>query len=334
MNKTAAARWTEMIGYLNTHFAHDTPRLGDHINTIVIGAARDTISNEIALGSTAGVHKNTDANKPARNALRALLLCQRVYFSELWARRTFVGGATALSSFLAPDWKARSLAHWGMKDERSIRSGIAMFATVPGADADGVSDVAKGDGPPTGSPPEIAGNLTLSRTNFPLTGAKETCYRGVLAWLLKAGVVSFRWFMQNSGPSGEAALNDLFGEGEDVWKADTPFTDKSVLPTIPKGFVIHMWMEDTGVGGWNGHWVISNGDGTICGVNNGEVNNGEEVVLKAYTNNGKLRSQFEGYAELVTEKKNSRGFLDIIRTGKAAKARMVQFDPMTLKGRM
>ena len=117
-------------------------------------------------------------------------------------------------------------------------------------------------------------------------------------------------------------------------RADTPFTDKSVLPTVPKGYVIHMWMEDTGVGGWNGHWLISNGDGTICGVNNGEVNNGEEIVLKAYTNNGKLRSQFEGYAELVTEKKNSRGFMDIIRTGKAARARMVQFDPMTLKGRM
>lgn len=332
MNKSDAARWTETINYLNTAFPNAVPRLGDHINTIVT-TTRNAISSEIALGSTHGVHKNTTANKPARNALRALLLCQRVYFSDLWAKMSMVGGATIHSSYLAPNWKAQSLMHWGMQNEVSIRAGIGMFTTVIGATADDVSDVAK-TGAPSGTPPLIAGNLTLSRNNFPLTGPSETCYRGVLAWLLKSGVVSLRWFMRNPGPTGQAALDELFGDGEDVWLANQPFKDTSVLPVIPKGFVVHMWMEDSGSGGWNGHWVISNGDGTICGVNNGEVNNPPEVVIKAYTNSGKLQSQFEGYTELVKEQRNARGFMDIVSTGKAARARMVKFDPMTLPGRM
>ncbi|HET7929829.1 MAG TPA: hypothetical protein VFL63_00345 [Rhodanobacteraceae bacterium] len=332
MNKSNAARWTETINYLNTAFPNAVPKIGDHINTIVT-LTQDAISKEIALGSTPGVHKNTTANKPARNALRALLLCQRVYFSDLWAKMSMVGGATAHASYLPTNWKALSLGHWGMQTEASIREGIGMFATVAGATADDVSDVAK-TGAPSGAPPPIAGNLTLSRNNFPLTGPSETCYRGVLAWLLKSGVVSLRWFMRNPGPTGEAALDELFGTGEAVWLPGRPFKDSSVLPTIPKGFVVHMWMEDSGTGGWNGHWVISNGDGTICGVNNGEVNNPPEVVIKAYTNSGKLRSQFEGYAELVKEVRNERGFLDIVSTGKAARARMVKFDPLTLPGRM
>lgn len=347
--KTAADRWTEMTTYLNTAFpAAAGSLIGNHINTLVVGGMRDTISNQLSLGSTAGVHKNTKANKPARNALRALLLCQRVYFSDLWAKWTMLGDdlntATTPCNYLPANWKAQSLTRWGTQSEASIRSAIGMFATAPGATAARVSDVAQDDPPNGGMPaggttPAIAGNLTYSRTHFPLTGPRETCYRGVLAWLLKAGVVSYRWFMQNPGPSGEDALYDLFGDGEEVWPANRPFTDRSVLPDIPKGTVIHMWMEDSGAGGWNGHWVISNGDGTVCGVNNGEVNKPGEVVRKEYTNTGTLRSQFEGYIERVREEKVFRdgketAFTRVVRTGEAARARMVAFDPMTLPGRM
>jgi hypothetical protein len=336
-NKDATTRWTDTISYLNNKFPNAAPKIGDHINTIVTGGLRTTISNQLALGSTRGVHKNTTANRNVRHALRGLLLCQRVYFSNLWAKSTFVGGATYPdATLLDANWKTLSLNHWGMRDEASILSAIGMFATVQGATAQDVSTVAK-LGPPTGAPPRIAGNLTVSRNNFPITGAAETCYRGVLAWLLKAGVVSFRWFMQNSAPSGKAALDDLFGDGEEVWPADRPFTDESVLPVIEEGFVVHIWMENSGPGGWNGHWVISNGDGTICGVNNGEVNRQDERVLKSYTNNGRLRTQFEGYGGYLTEEvMNERGFMDIRpkQPLQYARARMVKFNPLTLPGRM
>lgn len=345
MKKSAADRWTEMINYLNAAFpAAVGGPIGTHINTIVGGGQRDAISKECALGSTAGVHKNTTANKPARNALRALLLCQRVYFSDLWAKQTLVGGVTSAYNYLllAGNWKATTLTHWGMRSEGDIRSAIGMFATVPGATADKVSDVAQDDPPNGGLPggsstPAIAANLTYSRNHFPITGSSETCYRGVLAWMFKAGVVSYRWFMRNPAPTGQAALDELFGTGVDVWPRGTPFTATSVLPTFPKGTILHMWKEETGAFGWNGHWVVSNGDGTICGVNNGLVPS--ENVITAYTKTGTLRKQFEGYTELVKEKKEKKdgiptGHLLIVHTGIAATCRLVKFDPLTVKNRM
>lgn len=90
MNKDQLTRWNDTIGYLNTKFPLAVPKIGDHINTIVGVALRATISQQLALGSTNGVHPNTNANKNARHALRALLLCQRVYFSDLWAKQNFV----------------------------------------------------------------------------------------------------------------------------------------------------------------------------------------------------------------------------------------------------
>jgi len=282
------------------------------------------------------VHKANDANKNARHALRGLLLCQRVYFSDIWAKQTLVGDQTAPWSYLSPTWKTESLSHWGKLPEQSILSGIAMFAIVPTARPEHVSDVAK-VGWPWAKTPAIAGNLKLSRANFPLTGPSETCYRGVLAWLLQSGVVSFRWFMQNPSPTGSGPLKELFGDGEVVWDPAAPFKSDSVLPAVQKGFVIHLWDENTGKGGWNGHWVISNGDGTVCGVNNGEVKKADETVLKEYTNDGKLRSQFEGYGGLVmVEVPGDKGFLVLqVKTPQEyRKAKMVKFDPMTLPGRM
>jgi hypothetical protein len=322
MIKTSSGRWTDTITYLNTNFPHANPRVGDHINTIVTGGLQTQISDQLSLGNNPNVHAANKANKDARHALRGLLLCQQVYFSDRWAKSTFVGGATAATSYLDPNWKTASLTKWGKQSEQSILSAIGMFAIVPGANAKKVSDEAK-LGWPWAKTPRIAGNLNLSRNNFPLTGPSETCYRGVLAWLLKSGVVSFRWFMKNPEPSGSAALNQLFGDGVEVWSPDAPFKDDHVLPPVEAGFVVHMWDEDMGEAGWNGHWVISNGDGTICGVNNGEVDRADEEVIKAYTNNGKLRSQFEGY-----------GGLDTRRTDRYSRAKMVKFDPLQLPGRM
>ncbi len=338
--KSSTARWNETIHYLNTAFPNAIPKLGDHINTIVTGGLRDQISAQLSLGSMSGVHKANNANKNARKALRGLLLCQRVYFSDLWASTTFVGGDTYRdSSLLDLNWKQLSLKTWGMQSEASIRSAIAMFTVVPGATAADVALAARTDRP-SGMAPKIAGNLTVSRNNFPLTGPSETCYRGVLAWLLKAGVISFRWFMKNSAPSGSQALNDLFGPGVVVWAPNVNFTNNSVIPHVEAGFVVHMWMEDSGEGGWNGHWVISNGDGTICGVNNGIVNKNDETVIQAYTKNGKLRSQFEGYGGylkkevVVGDGTSGKLKIEYKQPLQYAKATMVKFDPLNLPGRM
>ncbi|MCV2355965.1 hypothetical protein LNV09_17625 [Paucibacter sp. B2R-40] len=340
MNKNKLTRWNDTIRYLNDSFPTAAPRIGDHINTIVSdNPTRESISEQLALGSANRVHKNTDANKNARHALRGLLLCQRIYFSEKWANSNFVGEPVAVPlSALDANWRTLSLNTWGMRSEASILDAIAMFATVPNVSASDVSVVAK-LGPPTGLRPAIAGNLEACRSTFEVTGAAETCYRGVLGWLLKSGLVSFRWFMQNAAPTGEASLKALFGDGEVVWTSDQIFVDGSVLPDVEAGYIVHMWNENTGPAGWNGHWVISNGDGTFCGVNNGEVKAGlgRVQVLKNYSNNGTLRSQFEGYGGYeMKEVKGSGGFLTLVEKTprEATKGKMVKFNPLNLPGRM
>ncbi|MGD9563229.1 MAG: hypothetical protein AB7F88_13585 [Pyrinomonadaceae bacterium] len=323
--KSWTTRWTDTTNYLNRKFPVD--RLGDHVKSLVTD--QKGVSEQLSLGT---FHARGSDDK--RHAMRALLLCQRVYYSDLWAKRTwdlttYVNDTMSLN----PAWKKDSLSHWGNKGEHDIVQGIAMFAPVAGASRQDLVTTAKA-GPPNGEKKDfLPGNLTLSRSDLMAKGAADTCYNGVTAWLLKSGIVSMRWFMRDSAPNGQNACDRLFGTGEVVWPPDQPFRDDSVLPAVGAGYIVHMWLEDSGPGGWNGHWVISNGDGTICGVNNGEVKTTEETVLKKYTNSGRLRTQFEGYGGLLTKDVlNDRGFIESIPIDppKYGRASMVKFDPLTL----
>lgn len=335
MNKNDMTRWDDTIKYLNDNFPQAEPRIGDHINLIIIGVRRGEISKQLALGSMKGVHKKSNENKNVRQALRGLLLCQRIYFSDDWAKANFVGGkAPVFFTALDANWKELSLNIWGMRSEFHILDAISMFANDSNATAADVSRMAK-LGAPTGEAPAIAGNLKAARSTFQVTGAAETCYRGVLGWLLKSGIVSFRWFMQNAAPTGQIALDELFVQGEEVWSPKVPFTDLSVLPEVEEGWVVHMWNENTGLAGWNGHWVISNGDGTFCGVNNGEVvaGPGQIQVIKKYSNNGTLRGQFEGYGgNEMKEVAVGGGFLKLVEKMPlvATRGKMVKFNPLLL----
>jgi hypothetical protein len=49
---------------------------------------------------------------------------------------------------------------------------------------------------------------------------------------------------------------------------------------------------------WDGHWVVLNPNGTICGVNNGE--DVKHQTAKAYTNDAPLMAQFAAYYEQIT----------------------------------
>jgi hypothetical protein len=278
--KDANVRWTNTINYLNRHFTCPglSYRLGDPIKTVVPTGSINEFSGKIALGRHAGA-----GTEDKRHALRGLLLCQATYFSTPWAHENFVGTPEPTPvSRLPGNWKEQSLAIWGSRSEMEIKSAIAMFVPLPSASYAGLVKAAKA-GPPNGVG-LITANLALTRSQDCCVGAAETCYRGVLAWLLSSGMVSLRWIARNSCPDGQLALDRMFGKGEVVWPPDRTFDETSVLPHIEAGFVIHMWNELTGPGGWNGHWVISNGDGTFCGVNNGEIDTPTERVLKKYAN--------------------------------------------------
>jgi len=319
-------QWTETINYLNLKFPND--RLGDHVAGVA-AIGRATITEDISLGRLGA------GTEDKRHALRGLLLCQRVYFSTLWARFAWNGAPKVDEWSLDLDWKEKSLGHWANKNEREILAGLAMFVPVQGLTPADLVKAAKA-GPPTGEG-KLNGNLFLSRPMKDIPGPGETCYRGVCAWLLKAGFVSMRWIMSDSSPNGEDSCTRLFGNGEVVWSPMRPFYPTNATPKIEAGYIVHMWKDETiGDAGWNGHWVVSNGDGTVCGVNNGEVEKKGEKVIKAYTKNGTLRSQWEAYAGILTKPDPSRPHLANARVPmyperpevqQYSHAHMVKFNP-------
>jgi len=290
-------RWKDTIAYLNRPFL--SHRLGDHIKTMVISQpARQDISKELSLGSRPDGKDDPayGANTDQRHALRALLLCQRVYFSDLWARE---GPDITPAHALLGNWKTDSLQHWKNRSEAQIQEGIKMFAPVSGAKRKNLQQAAFA-GAPNGT--ALDGNLTISRTDTDTYGFGATCYVGVQGWLVRSGLVSLRWFMKNRNPSNQKACDQLFGAGQEVWRArfDPKQDEKAVRAVIAKigpGYIVHIWSPQNY--NWNGHWVITNDDGTICGVNNGIVKaekaeKGKDVQVD-YTTHSTLYEQFAGY---------------------------------------
>jgi hypothetical protein len=297
--KDWTTRWDETINYLNANFPCPglTDRLGADIERLVPALTRKTISKELSIGYRSDGEDDPGyvAMTSKRHALRGLFLCQRVYYSELWAKRSnFEGTAVAPYSLLSPNWRTESMQYWGGKGEAEIRAGIAMFAPVAGATRSDLQKAAYA-GPPNGTA-VLPANLKLSRTDKECVGAAETCYNGITAWLLRSGLASMRWFMQDSAPNNQFCCDRLFGTGEEVWRG--PFKPDSVVPDIPEGYIVHIWSPENY--NWNGHWVVTNADGTICGVNNGEMKDLNPPVEKKYTRHGTLRDQFEdGYGGLL-----------------------------------
>ena len=147
-----------------------------------------------------------------------------------------------------------------------------------------------------------------------------------------------RWFEQNSSPNGKIGCDLLFGQGVLLW--DGPITDDKITEVrrlcnrVQAGFIVHIWSPDNS--NWNGHWVVSNGNGTICGVNNGEflAEKAElrQHVQKDYTNMSTLFEQFASYsAKDIRYDGDTETYVD---TGRRTRARMAVFDPMQLPNRI
>ena len=149
--------------------------------------------------------------------------------------------------------------------------------------------------------------------------------------MVRSGVVSMRWFEQNSGPNGKVGCDLLFGEGRLVWNGPIAEDDHAdvmrVCRAVQSGHIVHIWSPANM--NWNGHWVVANGDRTICGVNNGEFTAQEAQcrldVLKAYTKTSTLFEQFVGYS---TAWNDSRG------VAQRTRACMAVIDPLTIPNRL
>ena len=328
-------RWTETINYLDD--VTKTGLVGTHVQSLVANESkRQEISKQLSLGSRDDGEDDPAfaANTDKRHALRALLMCQRVYYAEdTWARTSEQFGNTETIDLvpfgvLQENWKAASLAFWSNKSETEIHNGIKMFEVLPGARPIDVQQAAY-KGRPNGV--ALPGNLKISRTDTETVGFGVICYVGVQGWLVKSGMVSMRWFQQNSGPNGKKGCNVLFGEGSMKWEGPITPADydnvRRICKCVSAGQIVHLWSPQNN--NWNGHWVVANGDGTVCGVNNAEVKPEKAergfAVQKDYTKTTTLFEQLVEY---------SRPWADSKGTERRTIACMAVIDPMQIPNRI
>jgi hypothetical protein len=322
---TPTVRWNDTINYLNQYFPH-FPGLGDHINGIVtLATMRDAISNEISLNAL-GPLQQMIGGEEKRRALRGLLLCQRVYYSNLWAGGVFVGSPNIVpDNFLAGNWKTASLNHWGMKNETQIRDGIALFMPLPHPTRQDLQ-VAAHTGPQNQI--SLRANVTLSRTaaSADCYGQGHICYVGVIGWLLKSGWVSIRWVMRCCPPEGESSCDVLFGKSRVIWRQSIKPEDEDrclrLCNDLRGGFIVHVWTLGDN---WNGHWFITNGDGTMSGVNNGDVESHERMGT---TDRPKVRKDYTNFSTVYEQVHDYGKYDEITKQWKTAM--IVLIDPATM----
>jgi hypothetical protein len=311
--------------------------VGSHIKLLITSdSKRKAISQQLSLGGRDDGEDDPgyDANTQHRQALRALLLCQRVYFAEdTWSKQSLPYGNSETIGIEAAHvldltWKTDSLRFWRTKTEAEIQEGIKIFEVDAGARAIDVQQAAFTSRP---NQHQLPGNLELSRRDTDTVGFGVVCYVGVQGWLVRSGVVSMRWLHQNCAPNGKKGCDHIFGEGNLVWDAPITAADhqkvRNICRSVSAGHIVHIWSPANT--NWNGHWIIANGDGTACGVNNGEFTaehaEKRHAVQKGYTKTTTIFEQFVHYSNEWTDDKQKT---------QRTRACMAVIDPMRMPNRM
>jgi len=261
-SKTPEDRIDDAIKYIGTL----DPQLSNEIENRVKGNTAITIGRDISLGLFA---KRID--KDRRIALRALLLCQRYYLSNLWSPTIQLDNL----------WKATSIDHWKSRQRSAIDRAILLF-TATSNNATSLADVAEtAGGPPNGHHV----NYRLSRDERFNIGS-GTCYVAMMVWLLKSGLVSYQWYLSNTSVTNIAGLKNKFGTPQQIWNPAQQFTMINQLPPVPRGYIVYInYREEISFG----HWMVSLGNGMAAGCNN-NITGGATANL--YSNNATLDSQF------------------------------------------
>lgn len=294
--KTGAERIQDTLTYLEFNGKR---ALADSIRRSAFGRLSQ-IGEELSLDSWHVLP--TAASVDRRRALRALLLCQRVFLEA--------------ADFDAPSsWamrKTASLHHWGSRLEPEILKGIELYE-LTAASADRLSTAAEEviDMEPQGVERQA---LTMTRDSASYFG-NNICYGHVMAWLLKSGLVSMRWYARLWMADDRPKLTAAFGRGHVRWSPDRqPFHPAlRPVPHIAKGMVVHMYCLE---GTWEGHWFVSNGNGNGYGMNNQPEPDRGQARLHEITVNG----QFAGFKKRLADGSCTQGVVE-------------EFDPLLIPGR-
>ena len=264
------------ISYVRSHI---DPRLAEEMTALIAG--HPAISDEISLGPFRGFLSSCAAPlAQQREALRALLLCQRIYLSALWPSLMDTPCRRVARNHLPANWRSQTLRYWGNRSEEQIRESLRMFVATSN-DPALVADEAQKEQP---SAPQMF--LTCTRRTL-FGGRAHCCYSAVMLWLFKSGLVSLRWLLKFNGANTREALTEAFGPGLIIWSGTLSETQS--LPPVPRGHIIHMYQDQSG---WLGHWMVSVGNGKAAGVNN---NDETPMVPRVYWPQLTLDKQLRAY---------------------------------------
>lgn len=291
MAKLADNRLSDTIDYLKAvdlwlaNHLEDTLRTNNLQGNSIVSDAEigsEIISLKGQSNSLRYLQKSNNENQ--RRALRALLLCQQVYLSNIWTDR---------NPPLTPGWKDISLRHWRWRTEGEICEGIKVYA-LGNPKVTELADAAKTYN--RSKPPHIIDYiLTRESSMFP---SSKSCYGQVALWLFLAGFVSQRWnkaFRPNrkiAVPETEQTFS-VFGKSEWEIKWDEPESIRvQKIAQIPRGYFI--WMRtDKRIGG---HWMVCDGNGYGWGYNNAALDPGEgEGMVDNNHCRCKIKRQFDTY---------------------------------------
>ncbi|HNN96456.1 MAG TPA: hypothetical protein PKI03_29480 [Pseudomonadota bacterium] len=301
--------------------------LATHITKVMKDGkvTKDTIGADLVLGKRFDIF-DRDETTQKRHLIRALLLCQRVYFSKLWARKNFIGGAQQAIDCWPNDgtWQTTREAttqHFEKKSEKDITDAISAFATVKGVSSPALAEAAKAPGADLQMP-----DVTIARKMAQFPGHK-TCYSAVMYWLFKSGITSYRWLLRHSlgAIANKQQFEEIFGQGVDLWrsKPGESFNDTDDFPEVPKGHIVHLYVDIPAR--YAGHWLVSAGNGKAFGRNNDEEGGMPGgPVDRAYAKCN-LKNQFLAYNDAKDPKKPDRGNWEGVAT---------VIDPMKIPNRL
>ena len=294
--KTGAQRYAASIRYLSQSI---DAGLSQHITHVLAtappvdgddDALDEQIGQALSLKGASTWWNSRDQSK--RDALRALVLCRRVYLSSLWSlwypdaqgigNQGGQQGGSAPADYRPNNLEKDTITFWKGKSEREVIEAIQMFLALPNAGCDDLAAAATG----LGVKGVLANDIKLTRATRPFMG-DTTCYMAVITWLVLSGITSLRWFLRaNTNPSNLLAL---LGAGNIVVRHDQVMP--LVLPQVARGMIVNFF--DPGAGTQGGHWVVSDGAGGGYGANNDDENGTRQSAYDRIT----LRGQLSGFRE-------------------------------------
>ncbi len=243
MGRTDLERYTQALTYLTVNVDAG----------LAISAGQKSAGQKKAVGKAISLAKGgfwKVGTAPQRMALRALLLCQQVFFKPPESVADFAGDGSATK------------AHFKLKSEAQIKDAIRCFTTRKGVSRDDFAESAL-------SVTDLAGKFEPTiRTRGETTGFGGTtnCYGAVSVWLFTSGCCSMPWFLK--GVLNAYTANAILGDGEVV--------KETALKTIPKGHIFNIHdASDPNIC----HWGVSLGDGWAAASNTTPGENGPNGLV-------------------------------------------------------